>query len=125
MNITLKGTITDIFQEEVYGNFSKRIFWLKEPDKERYPNHYELQMQQNNCSTLDNFRCGDEVTCHVDIKGRRYSKNGKEGCINSLVCWKIEKVVDHAQQQREATNNFYTPSNQKSTQQAPADDLPF
>ena len=91
MNITITGTITDIFSEEVYGNFSKRIFWVKE-DAGEYPNHYELQVNQAKCSVLDKYRTGDKVNCTVDVKGKHYNKNGKEGCINSLVCWKIEKI---------------------------------
>jgi hypothetical protein len=123
MNITITGTITDIFDEEIFGNFSKRVFWVKE-DAEKYPNHYELQMNQDKCNVLNNYSKGDKITCTADVKGRHYAKNGKEGCINSLVCWKIEKIADPQQQKREATKNFYGPIN-PAVSNEPVDDLPF
>jgi hypothetical protein len=45
--------------------------------------------------------------------------------LNSLKCWKIEKIADPQQQKREATKNFYQPSNIPASNQEPVDDLPF
>lgn len=112
-NITLKGTIKTIFPAEVYGSFEKRVFWLQELDAQ-YPNTWALEMHQGECNNLDKYQPGDKVECHVDIKGRRWEKNGKEGVINTLKVWRINKIKEDAPAKEEV---FQAPD--------PVDDLPF
>jgi len=88
-NITLTGRIKRIFPAEVFGNFEKRVMWLEETEGQ-YPNTYNLEFQQGACNTLDNFAPGQTVKCQVDVRGRHWDKNGKEGVMNTLKCWKIE-----------------------------------
>ena len=40
---------------------------------------------------LDSYQEDDYVTCFVDIKGKYWSRDGKEGVMNSVKCWNIEK----------------------------------
>lgn len=127
MNITITGTIKQIFQSEVFGNFEKRVFWVEETT-DKYPNTYQLEFQQGECNRLDSFKSGDQVECSVDVRGRWYSKNGKEGVINSLKCWRLIKQGQQAQQ----PSNFKqskTYTEQSNYQVAeivdPNDDLPF
>ena len=91
MNITIKGTIKNVFPSETFGNFEKRVFWVTE-DEGQYPNTFQLEMQQAGCATLDAYKPGDQVDCSVDVKGRHSEKNGKEYVFNTLKCWKIAKV---------------------------------
>jgi hypothetical protein len=41
---------------------------------------------------LDSYNEGDFITAYLDIKGKHWSKDdGKEGVMNTLKCWNIEK----------------------------------
>jgi hypothetical protein len=91
MQITIKGKITDIFPPEIYGNLEKRVAWVVEIDVQ-YPQHYSLEFLQNDCNILDNFVPNDMVECKVDVRGRRWEKGGKVGVMNSLKCWRMDRI---------------------------------
>lgn len=118
MNIKITGKITDIFPSETFGNFEKRVAWVVEEGMQ-YPNHYPLEFQQGFANELDHYVPGDQVVCDVDVRGRKWEKNGKAGCMATLKCWKIERVgggqkaprstrqqtggIDNAHQQQQST----------------------
>jgi hypothetical protein len=91
MQIVIKGKITDIFPSEIYGNLEKRVVWVQEIDVQ-YPQHYSLEFLQNDANIPDSFVPGDLVECKVDVRGRKWEKNGKAGVMNSLKCWRMDRV---------------------------------
>lgn len=91
MQIIIKGKITDIFPPEIFGNLEKRVAWVVEVDVQ-YPQHYSLEFLQGDANILDNFVPGDLVECKVDVRGRRWEKNGKVGVMNTLKCWRMDRV---------------------------------
>ena len=121
--IILSGVILKIFDATINGRFEKREMWLKETS-DQYPQTWKLEFQQGNCNLLDQFSEGDVVTCHVNLRGVLYQKNGQDNVFNSMVCWKIinEAPGRPARQYRQAASPAY---------EAPAadtpetDDLPF
>ena len=93
--IKLEGKINKIGDTEARGNpdkpFYKRIFWLSEVS-ENYPNFWQLELWQDDCKLIDNYKVGDFVTCYIDIKGQKWKKgDGTEVVMNSLKCWNFEK----------------------------------
>lgn len=106
MNIEIKGVITDIFDTETIRNFEKRIFWLAQTGVE-FPNDYQLECHQNDVNRLDDFNPGELVNCFVSVRGKAFNKksNGEKIIINTLKCWKIERVGE----------NKPTPSNRNQT----------
>ncbi len=121
-NITLSGRIKRIFPSEVIGNFEKRILWLEETEGQ-YPNTYNLEFQQGACNKLDNFKPGQTVTCSVDVRGRYWSKNEKEGVMNTLKCWKIE--ADQQARPAPASQQGFGENYNDNEDFPPTDDLPF
>lgn len=91
MKTTLEGRIIDIFPMEVFGRLEKRVFWMEQTGA-TYNQTWSVEMQGNDCPTLDNFVPGDAVIAKCDIRGRAWEKNGKKGVINSLKCWSLERV---------------------------------
>lgn len=89
MKCTLSGIITDLFAPEIRGNFEKRVFRLKQTDRERYPQHWELEATQGDVNLLDGFKTGDEVTCDVTVMGRAWTKDGRTMIFNTLRCTDI------------------------------------
>lgn len=76
------GTITDLFPVEQMGNFTKRRFWVRVDDK----NVFQLEAWGRDADLPNRYRDGQPVTFHVEIRGTKWSKNGREGVINSLRC---------------------------------------
>ncbi|WP_212005766.1 DUF3127 domain-containing protein [Chitinophaga sp. HK235] len=118
--ITLTGTITDIFPAEVYGNFEKRVLWLKE-NTENYPQHYSIEFTQGKGNELDSYNPGDVVEIGINLRGRHYEKNGKAGVINSLQGWRIKKLSANTPAQTQSTHQ----SAQAAAPVSANDDLPF
>jgi hypothetical protein len=88
--IKLSGKIKKVFSTETFSNFEKRTFWLEEVS-DKYPNTFQLELWKQDCTMIDNYELGDFVTVYVDIKGKYWNKNDKEGVMNTIKCWNIEK----------------------------------
>jgi len=94
--IKLSGKIHKIFETESFGNqekkFEKKLFWLQEAAGEsKYANTWAMELWNQDIPMMDSLHEGDYVTCFVDVKGKYYEKNGREGVIVSLKCWNFEK----------------------------------
>lgn len=95
--IKLIGILTDVFPVETTPTFSKKVFWIKQPATERYPNHWALELHQGETGRLKGFEIGDVLECEVEIRGKKWRKNnGEEVILTSLKCVGIElkKKID-------------------------------
>lgn len=91
-SIVLTGKIHTIFPSEIISSsFEKRVMWLSETSAQ-YPNTWSIEFQQNDCNMLDDYKEGQLVVCKIDIRGRHWVKNGREGVINTLKCWSISSA---------------------------------
>jgi hypothetical protein len=93
---TLKGIVTDLFpQEAITPNFNKRVFWMKESDRETHPQHWEVELHNDDIKRLAHYQVGDRVEVEVEIRGKKYTKRGgnTEGIIMSLKAVAM-KLVD-------------------------------
>ena len=88
--IKVSGKIKQIFDTEIFGTFEKRVMWLDEIS-DKFPNTYQFELWQTDCPMADNYKVGDYVTCYLDLKGKYWNRNDKEGVMNTLKCWNIEK----------------------------------
>lgn len=106
----IKGTLhkkedTVIVSEK----FKKREFIIKTDSK--YPEHLNCQLVNDKCFLLDKINNNDELTIHINLKGRLWTnKSGVEVAFNTIDVWKIDNI--------NALNNDIQPA-------APVDDLPF
>lgn len=89
---TITGAIHTIFPHEKYGDFRKRVFWVKEVNV-KHPNIWSLEAWHDDTDNLDKLKgYVGEVSCEVTIRGKMYSKNGRDGIINTLHCTGIKKI---------------------------------
>jgi hypothetical protein len=80
----LKGTIVKIGDiEHISDKFSKREIVIKTADQ--YPQFISCQLTNKNIGLFDNKSVGEEVTAHINIRGREH--NGKY--YNTIEIWKI------------------------------------
>lgn len=87
----LQGILTDVFPVENFSNFSKKVFWLRQPDTERNPQHWAIELHTHDIDRLKGIKIGDRLECEIDIQGRKYKKKnsaylGEEAVAVSLKC---------------------------------------
>lgn len=70
----------------VSDKFKKREFILEVPGQ--YPQYLMIQTTQDKVNLLDNFNEGDELKCHINLKGRLWENK----CLNTIEAWKIEQT---------------------------------
>jgi hypothetical protein len=105
--------------QNVSDTFSKREFIVE--TQEEYKQYLQLQVIKDKCEVLNNYKVGQEVKVHLNIKGRLWTnKEGKEVAFNTLECWKIEKLTEAVNEQEEPAT-FQT----TDTLNVVEDDLPF
>ena len=87
MNYTITGVIAQIGAvNEISPKFKKRELVLELPSGQNYTHYFVGQAINNKCAILDPFKVGDNVTCHFNIRGGKWDKNGQEKyyCSNEI-----------------------------------------
>ena len=99
----IKGTIYRIDETQVVSDkFKKREFIITYAENPEYPEYRKLECIQDKCSLLDSIQIGQEVTCHVNFKGRLWTnREGIEVPFNTDQCWKIETAKSSYQADNE------------------------
>jgi len=91
--IKLTGIVSEIFPVETRPTFSKKVFWLTEPDVLRYPNTWEIELHGTNTGRLAGIKVGDRLEVEVEVHGRKWQNTGKAKVFMSLKCVGL-KVID-------------------------------
>jgi Protein of unknown function (DUF3127). len=126
MAFEVEGKMHRIYPvEQKSASFTAREFVLEVPDGS-YPQYVKFQAVQERCSQLDNFKEGDMVKVHFDLRGREW--NGKY--FTNLNAWRVENAQSGAAQNNapaQATENFPSDPFPNYTDAPPvsSDDLPF
>lgn len=90
MAYDLTGTLFEIQDEQqVSEKFKKREFVCEVPDGS-YTQYIKLQLTQDKCSLLDQFKVGDPVKVAFNLQGKPFTKNGTTLYFTNLSAWKIE-----------------------------------
>lgn len=112
----LKGTIIEIKEtKQVSEKFKSREFILKTDDT--YPQYVSIQLTQDKCSLLDNFKVNQSIKCSLNIRGRRWeTPTGEVKYFNTIEAWRIEQEGEQPKTE--------TPKNTKESEPN-TDDLPF
>lgn len=86
-------------------------------------NYIKFQCVQDKTTLPDRFNLGDEVKVFFNIKGSRWSRDGKDGYITNLDAWKMETLKMNATVNRseEVSYNDMPPGSPSEQ----LDDLPF
>lgn len=93
--MTINGQIKHIFAtQQVSDKFAKREFVVTTEAATPYPQHISIQVTQDKCSMLDQYKEGDSVEVHINLRGREW--NGPQGIkyFNTIEAWRITKLHD-------------------------------
>ena len=84
------GNIKAIMEtNQVSDKFTKREFVLTTNDQ--YPQDILIQMTQDKCSLLDNYKVGMNVTVSFNLRGREWvSPQGETKYFNTIEGWRLE-----------------------------------
>ena len=110
--------------QNVTETFSKREFIVE--TQEEYKQYLQLQVIKDKCDTLSNYKVGQDVKVHLNIKGRLWTnKEGKEIAFNTLECWKIESAELSVQPPKEEKYKGKKEYTEPLGQESEPFDLPF
>ncbi len=87
----IKGVIKKISETvQISDRFRKREFVLEYSSNPDYPQPIQLELVQDRCELLDEFKEGQEVEVHFDLRGREWtSPQGQVKYFNSLQAWRL------------------------------------
>lgn len=108
--MTLKGVIKLIRPiQQISATFSKREFVIE--TQEQYPQSIQLELQGDRVDIIDSFLEGQEVECHINIKGRLWvSPQGEDKYFNTIVCWRI--MAPNSENKPQSTAPTFEPVNE-------------
>lgn len=90
--LKLEGTLYKKFDtKQVSATFQKREFVAQ--TVEQYPQTVKFELTQDNCQKLDQFKEGDDLIIHFNVRGREWNspKTGEMMYFVSLQVWRLEK----------------------------------
>ncbi|MEO1049538.1 MAG: DUF3127 domain-containing protein [Bacteroidota bacterium] len=98
--MNLQGKIVEIFDtQQVKDTFKKREFVVEYAENPQYPEVIKFELIQDRCGLVDNFKKGDDVDVHFNIKGRKWTDpKGEAKYFVSLQAWKLDAVQTGAPQ---------------------------
>ena len=77
-------------EQQVSASFKKRE--LVVTTDEQYPQHILIEFAQDKCSLLDNIQINEDVTVHINLRGREWvNPQGETKHFNQIQGWKIDK----------------------------------
>ena len=88
-NLDLKGTLrvkNDAVKKTE--TFTVREFIVEVPG-ERYSDFYNIQLSNDKCSLIDDAKVGDILDLKLNVRGRKWEKDGKTMAFVALEAWKI------------------------------------
>lgn len=132
--LTITGVIKLIRPiQQISATFSKREFVIE--TNEQYPQSIQLELHADRVDLIDSYTKGQEVECHINIRGRLWtSPQGEDKYFNTLICWKIQLPSANAPQNNQraaSTAPVIPPVEEKPSEHTPYNaeeddsDLPF
>ncbi|WP_224999319.1 DUF3127 domain-containing protein [Cesiribacter sp. SM1] len=92
--MNLRGKIKEIFDtQHISDRFSKREFVLEYADNPQYPQLIKFEIVKDRCEMLDEYKVGEEVDVHFNIRGRAWTNNqGATQYFNTLQAWRLDRA---------------------------------
>ncbi len=112
--------------QQVSEKFKKRDFVLTD-NSSQYPQHISFQLTQDKTSLIDQYKVGDEIKVHFNLRGREWtSPQGEIKYFNTLEAWRLEGAANaNAGATTTSTANKMENVSETFTAAAEGDDLPF
>jgi hypothetical protein len=129
MNFEIEGTLHKVFDTEAKTeSFQAREFVIS--TEGNYPQFIKFQLTQDRCGIVDNYKEGEKVKVHFDLRGREWQGR----YFTNLNAWRIDRVSmdeepdfpDYNEAPPAGFEEFSPQSNNNSSSTPPdLEDLPF
>lgn len=124
MALDITGKLHKVFDtEQKTESFKAREFVIETQGE--YPQFVKFQLTQDRCALIDNYKEGDDLKVHFDLRGREWQ--GKY--FTNLNAWKIEAEGGMSQPAPQENFNQEVPQSSAPNSNIDAredlDDLPF
>lgn len=107
--------------QQVSEKFKKREFVITD-NSSQYPQHISFQLTQDKCGLIDQYKVGDELKVHFNLRGREWTSPKNEiKYFNTLEAWRIETINSNAGNASSGMND----TAQTITAASAEEDLPF
>lgn len=127
MNFEMTGTLYQILPPvQRTSTFKIREFVIenvKEISGKSIVNYIKFQTTQDRTGILDQFKAGDQVRVHFNIRGSKKERDGTVTYFNNLEVWRIEHALKVSDDQPDRSQSFSAPGNEE--QRDENDKLPF
>ena len=109
---------------QVSEKFKKREFVITD-NSSQYPQQICFQLTQDKCGLIDQYKVGDELKVHFNLRGREWTSPKNEvKYFNTLEAWRIEAGVSGGSNNAAAATLNDVPAT-TFTATTQEDDLPF
>jgi len=92
-SLTVTGILCHISDVQKISDTFKKVDIAVEIPDDNYPQFIALQLVNDKCSLLANYKKGSHVVIHYNLQGRKWdSPTGETKYFNTLTAWKIESL---------------------------------
>ncbi|MDQ2752160.1 MAG: DUF3127 domain-containing protein [Bacteroidota bacterium] len=105
-------------------SFKTREFVIEtneESSGRTFTSYVKFQCTQERTSLCDKFKVGDNLKVHFNLRGSKWSKDGRDNYITNLDAWRIENM----QAMNPSFEESKSSSNSNDNATSEEDDLPF
>lgn len=88
-------------------------------------NYVKFQLVQDRTGIIDNYKIGDSIKVHFNIRGSKWEKNGQINYISNLDAWRIEPAAMSSAPMPPVGMPGTAPGMMAPPAADAADDLPF
>ena len=89
-NLELKGTLIGKGETvQKTETFKVREFFI-EVAGEKYSDFYKIQLSNDNCAKIDSAKVGDILDLKLNVRGRKFEKDGKTSYFTTLEAWFVK-----------------------------------
>ncbi len=123
MAFEIQGKLIAVYQiQQRSETFKTREFVVETSEESNgrvFTSYIKFQCVQDRTAMCDKFVIGDNVKVHFNLRGSKWTKDGKENYITNLDAWRMEHLQAASYQMAEQpAGNDFPP-------QSADDDLPF
>lgn len=111
MAFETEGIVHKIFEtENKTASFQAREFVIKQEGN--YPQFIKFQLTQDRCDIISNYKEGDKIKVHFDLRGREWN----DKYFTNLNAWRVEASQEQEQESAAGPPSEFSPIDSFETQ---------
>lgn len=96
MSLETEGKLIVKNEVEVISETFKKLEFVIEKKEvvgqKEFIDYIKFELTQNNCSLIDNYSIGENIKVEFNLRGRKWTKDGKDMYFTNLQAWRLTHV---------------------------------